>query len=161
MFSELNKRLIEKEFSSRGIKNYRSIVLKPNDVEDLFKRYNCIEYLFCFYDGSDPQCNTCEKEMKCKDCNVYQDWWLGDKKEERLSFCNWIDVHGPGIWGQTQEQVNQYAKEELNDNIVGIEDRLFLVDNDKQITLFFYGRDTDNDLDYWFTFEEKINGGNG
>ena len=138
MLTNLDKKLIEKEFSTRGIENYQTIILKPNDIDDLFDRYNCIEWLECFYDSSPHECDICEKEF-CKDCEIYKNWWVNDN-EQRLSFNNWVDAQGPGLWGRTQEEVNQYTKEFLKDYVINKEDKLFLIESDKYIIFFFYNR---------------------
>lgn len=84
-------------------------------------------------------------------------------EERRLTFNNWIDVYGRGIWGLSQDLVDFYAKglmketqewQDLSDRVYSIE----CIDQEgkKHIKLYIYGRDIYY-CDYYFNYIQRDN----
>ena len=83
----------------------------------------------------------------------------GTFSKEQLSFNNWIDVEGPGIWNMTQEEVNKrgiktFKNEILQDNDFEIRTFYYQPPDDKYFNIFWYNRDRQR-FDYWFVFKKK------
>lgn len=78
-----------------------------------------------------------------------------DYEDVRLTFNNWIELHTKGNWGATQEQVKEYG---LNKALTLYKaykkDRWAIAENDREICLFFYGRDVKPKCDYLFCFKK-------
>lgn len=82
-------------------------------------------------------------------------------EECRLTFNNWIDVYGEGIWGQTQDLVDSNTKLELKDiqKWKNLSDRVYCIEaldpsGKKHISLYIYGRDI-HARDYVFSFVRR------
>lgn len=82
-------------------------------------------------------------------------------EERRLTFNNWIDVYGEGIWGQTQDLVDYNTKLELKDiqKWKNLSDRVYCIETldpsgKKHISLYIYGRDI-HARDYVFSFVRR------
>jgi len=165
MLRELDKKLIEQEshrFDTEEVKTWLKPILESpiKKFDDLFKMYNLHEFTIHWYDGSPSfvkiSCDLCEDRGKCNKCQVWKDW---DGSEEQLTFNNWIDVEGPGIWGMNQKEVNKRGIETFKNEILQDEDfeiRTFYYQppDDKYFNIFWYNRDR-NRFDYWFVFEKK------
>ena len=77
--------------------------------------------------------------------------------ERRLTFNNWQDLFGEGIWGMSQERVDKLARDtfkSIQRFNVSKKDRLYISYKDDEIRIYFYGRDFD-ELDYWFVFKKR------
>lgn len=169
MLRDIDKELIEQEshrFDTKTIKRW----LKPlidcdivKSLEDLLKDYNLHEFTIHWYDSSPKfdniSCDLCEKDISCSECKIWKEW---NFSKEQLSFNNWIDVEGPGIWGMTQEECNNRAKEDL-EKICEDEDfpirTFYYQPSDKDyFHIFYYNRDREH-CDYWFVFKKKAGAG--
>ena len=163
MLTEMDKRLIakeEKRFSH--IEKLVPLFDSSNpikSIEELFKNYNVQETTQHWYDSSprfdDISCDLCE-DKKCNDCEAWEKW---NGSEKQLSFNNWIDVYGPGIWDMSQEECDEQAKEILTKTLSKGEniERLFFVKSTKEseyYNIFYYNRDRKY-FDWWFVFKRK------
>lgn len=166
MLRELDLKLIEREshrFDTKKVKTW----LLPLDtcsyvrgLKELFDKYNLHEFTIHFYDSSprfdNISCDLCKRSRSCDECPDWKEW---QGSEKQLSFNNWIDVEGPGIWGMTQEECNEAAKERFKQNILQDKEfyqrAYFYQPPDKNyLNIFWYNRDRKN-FDYWFVFEKK------
>lgn len=166
MLTDLDKKLIEQEshrFDTEEEKKWLKPILEGpiKTFDDLFKMYNLHEFTMHWYDGSPRfvkiSCDLCE-DKNCNKCQIWKDW---DGSEEQLTFNNWIDVEGPGIWGMSQKEVNKRGIETFENEIlqdIDFEIRTFYYQppDDKYFHIFWYNRDRQR-FDYWFIFERKIN----
>ena len=166
MLTEMDKRLIAKEEKRfPNIEKLISLLDSSNpikSIEELFENYNVQETTQHWYDGSPRfndgtiKCDLCE-DKKCNNCEVWEKW---NKSEKQLSFNNWIDVYGPDIWGMSQEECDEQAKEILTKALSKKEnlDRLFFVNNTidtiEYYSIFYYNRDREY-FDWWFVFKRK------
>lgn len=74
----------------------------------LFNHYYCWEYSVNFYD-------EIEASVYDYDTMTYTGEIRPRTWDERICFNNWVDLFGEGIWGMNQRQVDQYAKQLMND----------------------------------------------
>lgn len=99
---------------------------------------------------------TIEEAKRCaiEYNRIYKEY---NNSERRLTFNNWQDPYGEGIWDMSQKQVDQMAYDtfkSIQKFNVPKKDRLYISYKDDKIRIYFYGRDF-NELDYWFIFEKR------
>ena len=74
----------------------------------------------------------------------------------RLNFNNWVELHHNGNWGATQEEVQEYGKEmALALAKKHRKNRWAKAENDKNVYIYFYGRDLKLKCDYLFVFNKE------
>ena len=165
MLTELDQKLIQKEIDkfSKWDKDFYFIFLM--DCQEVYcytvllNNYDIFEFTEHWYDSGPRfsetagiRCELCDK--KCSKCEIYQKW---DKSEEQLSFESWIDVWGPGIWGDDQEKANLRVKNIFEEELFKDDDfpfRSFYYLKDDVFEIFYYNRDRVYE-DYWFVFKKK------
>jgi len=150
MLRELDLKLIKAE--ENGF-----FPLKPVNfaIGKVLRKYYAHEITERWYDSMAPECERCE-DCQCEKCEV---WERYRGSEEQLSYANWIDAWGAGIWGMTQQEVDDFAKELLTKHITkdkGHKERLFYstTSDPNQLIIFYYNRDRQGS-DYWFIFQKK------
>lgn len=118
----------------------------------LFDNYEVREYSNLFYDNDPPECRDCHRVDWCEKCDIEKEW---HNSEEQLSFNNWIDVWGEGIWGNSQQSVDNRVKWIFLDMLYeeDMEYRLWTFDRDNEKWVYYYNRDRFSD--YWFIFRRK------
>jgi hypothetical protein len=99
---------------------------------------------------------TIEEAKKCSiEYNrIYKEY---NNSEGRLTFNNWQDPCGEGIWGMSQKQVDKIVYnifKSIQKFKVSKKDRLYISYKNDEIRIYFYGRDF-NELDYWFIFKKR------
>jgi hypothetical protein len=99
---------------------------------------------------------TIEEAKKCSiEYNrIYKEY---NNSEGRLTFNNWQDPCGEGIWGMSQKQVDKIVYnifKSIQKFNVSKKDRLYISYKNDMIRIYFYGRDF-NELDYWFIFKKR------
>ncbi len=89
-----------------GDRDAHPIKLKKRFISWLFRHYSVFEDCVKFYDweGCD------EYDGRTKETLTEEEFW-----EERLTFNNWIDVMGEGIWYASQKSVDEMAMRMMND----------------------------------------------
>lgn len=158
----IRKDLIEKELNIPGVQFHQQ-KLSNRFLDWLFRHYKTHEFTIHFYDD----------EPKLRDDIDYDDpWWetsegieyvrskFREHEERRMTFNNWIDVFGEGIWSWTQKQVDQFAREHLEvvkDWPVKKKDRVYCGFKEDYIYIYCYGRDFLGD-DLWFIMHKGDNG---
>ena len=150
----LNKIIkIEEERFKIKLNPFSTIPIKY--FEDLIKNYNIHEFTIHWYDGSSPKCYEClnhgEHFEYCKNCEIKKNW-IGSF--EQLTYNNWIDVYGPGIWGASLEESNEQVKNIFNEEILlddEFEKRIFWCYQKKYFDIYYLNRDRKS-YDYWFMF---------
>lgn len=160
MPSELINKLLKKEKEEKNINNLKQIILSQHDINEIFKNYNCIKYYEDFYDSDPPECDTCNKYINCGNCDIYKEWKYGSKLEERLSYNNWVDIFGPGLWDETQKSINEYVKNIFEKNFIDNNDncdrQFYYIDEENHLCFIWFRRDIPTCSDeYWFIFERK------
>jgi len=160
MLSEMNQRLIAKEETRFNHIDKLIPLLDPScpvkNIEELFENYHIQETTQHWYDSSPNECDTCNKHYsKCNKCQLWKEW---EGSEKQLSLNNWIDVYGPGIWGMSQEESDEQARDILNKAISKEEnmERLFfcvpqIINKKEYFDIFYYNRDREHS-DWWFVF---------
>ena len=161
MLTDLDKKLIEREshrFDTKEVKTWLKHLKEcPITYEQLFKNYNLHEFTIHWYDSmprfDNISCDLCDRN--CDKCSIWKEW---NGSEKQLTYNNWIDVEGPGIWGISQKECNNLAKRRI-DRI--LEDRDFDLrfyyyqpPDENYIHFFWYNRDRER-FDYWFVFKKK------
>lgn len=163
MLTELDLKLIEKEkhrFDNKFIKrDLFPIETCPMTYQDVLQKYDLYEHTEHWYDSGvdryeEGECKNCEND--CQKCKKYQTW---DKSEAQLSFNNWIDVWGPGIWGMTQRECNNMVRELFENTILKdpeCNERLFWYQplEKEYFHIFYYNRDKKY-KDWWFVFKMR------
>lgn len=158
----VRKDLIEKELDIPGVQ-FRQQKLSNRFLDWLFRHYKTHEFTVHFYDD--------EPELR-NDIRYDDPWWdtsegieyvrskFRENEDRRMTFNNWIDPFGEGIWGWSQKQVDKFAKEHLKsvrDWPVSKKDRVYYGFKDDYIYIYCYGRDfLGNDL--WFILHKGDNG---
>ena len=165
MLKELDKKLIQKEMERFGRKEKLKLIIDTScpvsSIEELFNKYESFEITEHWYDSEPNECNFCninKPNCNCAECSIWKKW---DKSEKQLSFNNWIDVAGPGIWGIDQKKSDKYTKDILEEILKDKEytERLFFyIPKSNQakdyFNLFYYNRDRDN-RDIWIVMKKK------
>ena len=147
----VRKDLIEKELSRTPELNLKQLKLTKKFISWLFRHYSVHEFTIHFYDdepeyGYDEENNPMER---------YKIW--RDHEERRMTFNNWIDVFGPGIWDCTDKENEEIARNALvsvRNWPVKKKDRIYWAKNDDYIRIYCYGRDFCG-ADYWFIMKRK------
>ena len=150
------KKLLKKEEEKYGHILYPFKTIPIKSFEELMQNYNVYEATVHWYDSSPNECHDCKKSS-CKNCNAYNKW---NGSYEQLIFNNWVDLNGPGIWNESQEEVNNWVKILFTQEILkynGFKDRLFWYQpaDKNYFYLFYLYRDIER-FDYWFIFERKV-----
>lgn len=96
---------------------------------------------------------------EAKRCSIERDkiYKKYNSSERRLTFNNWQDPYGEGIWGMSQKEVDKLAYDafkSIQRFNVSKKDRLYISYKNDMIRIYFYGRDF-NELDYWFIFKKR------
>src|SRR5574344_336194 len=96
---------------------------------------------------------------EAKKCSIERDkiYKKYNNSERRLTFNNWQDPYGEGIWCMSQKQVDQMAYDtfkSIQKFNVPKKDRLYISYKNDMIRIYFYGRDF-NELDYFFIFKKR------
>jgi len=158
MLTELDYKLIKKEEKRVKTKLIPISKCSINGMDDLFFKYKLLEFTIHFYDSSprDKKCDTC-KDGFCDKCSIWTKYY---NSEEQLSFNNWIDVFGPGIWGMNQKQSNEMAKEyfkEITSDNEFLTRTFYYYPKENELHIFYYNRDRGSigKCDYWFVFKRK------
>lgn len=160
MLTEMDKRLIQKEQEDEHFKCFEPLLplLHPScpvkTIEELFANYHIHETTQHWYDSDPNECHNC-KRRECRNCTIWKKW---EYSEKRLSFNNWIDVYGPGIWDMSQEESDKQAEGILTEAIKNINnaERLFFTqpkDDKNYFYIFYYNRDR-KFCDWWFIFKK-------
>ena len=147
----VRKDLIKKELSRTPELNFKQLKLTKKFISWLFRHYSVHEFTIHFYDdepeyGYDEENNPMER---------YKIW--RDHEERRMTFNNWIDVFGPGIWDCTDKENEEIARNALvsvRNWPVKKKDRIYWAKNDDYIRIYCYGRDFCG-ADYWFIMKRK------
>lgn len=160
-------------------KKWKYSELNPSKrfVNWLFNHYYCYEMLECYYDSEphlygetfDMYLDYVHPHPDMKHSNgQYTDDELRaafevveqaykDYEPERLTFNNWVDVSGEGIWHMSQIAVDAWAKECLlatKKYCPGYHGRLFIAENDDLISIYYFGRDVRR-VDFHWTFQKR------
>lgn len=163
----IRKDLIEKELT--GGRNcevsFKEQKLSNRFVDWLFRHYKTHEFTIHFYDD----------EPSLRGDLEYDDpWWetsegiayawqkFRENEERRMTFNNWIDVYGEGIWGLSQRQVDKYAKgvmKSVRNWPVKKKERIYCGVDGDWLLLYCYGRDFGG-IDYWWVMHRGDNGWN-
>lgn len=120
MLREMDYRLIESEMKRHNVEYIEELELTYDYILELFKHYDVSEYTNHFYDRMPDQCDECEEDS-CDGCNVYKDYC---GTEDQLSCESWVDVWGAGIWGESQQDVNNRVKAILLDILYNDDDKM-------------------------------------
>lgn len=129
--------------------NVRSVKLTKTWIERLFNHYHILEQVIDWYDSETV---TCCSELDGESMQERPVTW-----DERMSFCNWQDVSGEGIWDASQKAVDRAGKADMNDfrkagHLAG---RCWAGEGEwdgiPYLHVFLYGRDI-HEFDIHFTF---------
>lgn len=156
----VRKDLIAKELSRIDGIEFRKEKLSNSFVDWLFHRYKTHEFTVHYYDEDLELMN----EIGDEDENP---WWktsegqkcIQENEERRITFNNWIDPYGEGIWGMSQEKVDKYARsvmEGVKNWPVKKTDRVYFGVKGMYAFVYCYGRDFLGE-DYWWIMESKRN----
>jgi hypothetical protein len=153
--TKLDNELIEKEKDRFGY----HMELKPISFSPfkILNHYHIFEFTTQWYDSDAPECRTCNRECLISEyCEAWENW---RSSEKRLSFNNWVDVIGQGVWGMSQKECDEKVREIFEREIYkdgSWRERLFYwqPEDPDQINLFYYNRDRGH-YDYWFIFVKE------
>lgn len=96
---------------------------------------------------------TAEEAKRCAEENnrLYEEYI---HSERRLTFNNWIEVYGKGVWDMSQHRVDEVAREKLQMLYEwSHKDRFWIARDKNYIMVYAYGRDTG--CDYWFIMKKR------
>lgn len=115
----------------------------------LFRRYETWEASIHFYD-SEP--NIPDDATQSEIFDLFR-----KHEERRMTFNNWIDVIGEGIWGMSQRDADRQSRELLLDfrsSPIKKKGRVYCMNTGDAVFIYCYGRDFCGS-DYWFAFKKK------
>ena len=117
-----------------------------------------------------------EPFKKLKASNRFIDWlfrhyyaeefsinWYDSEPDDELgitdpmTFNNWIDPYGEGIWDMSQDKVDKVAREylyEIRNAPVKKDGRLYIFYSNDQVFIYWYGRDCMY-RDYWWYMKRR------
>jgi hypothetical protein len=154
----IRKDLIEKELAE-GITekiSFKTFKLTQRFIDWLFSKYSTHEFSEHFYDSEPDVPEEWESVEDRWDNSEFLKVWEKLVKEyepRRITFNNWIDPFGDGIWGMDQGKVDEIARnalKEIMDMDVDLSERLYIgFGKDGYAFLYFYGRDFLK-KDYWW-----------
>ena len=143
----------------------RKVKLSNRFISWLFNKYELVEFTVHFYD-SEPEFDYDEdydgwdyKPPNYTNMEWYKLW--RDYEYQRIRFCNFIDVFGPGIWNFSDKDNKELVVNNLKSlrNLPDSKtDRVYVYDsyknNNEFINIYCYGRDIDG-ADYWLIMKKK------
>lgn len=154
----IRKDLIEKELN-RGVfqsSDFKQLKLTKKFINWLFRHYTLHEFTIHFYDD-EPEYEYDEEN----DTIPYfpMDWYKlwRDYENRRMTFNNWIDVFGPGIWDFTDKENEDIVRDcliSVRNWPVKKKDRVYWAKNEDSIWIYCYSRDFLGE-DYWFIMTRK------
>ena len=149
----IRKDLIEKELSHNSEFNFKQLKPTKKFISWLFRHYTVHEFTIHFYDD-EPEYTEDEY------CGMAPMEWFKlwrDHEERRMTFNNWIDVFGPGIWDFTDKENEDIVR----DYLISVrnwpmkkKDRVYWAKNEDSIWIYCYGRDFLGE-DYWFIMKRR------
>lgn len=146
--------LINEEFEKYSLHMSNTVITKTL-LDSLFSRYNSVAYTELFYD-SEPHITFEEwKELdSTQEGRTKYKKMIEEYDSDRKLFNNWNEPIDRGIWGFTNNSVRNLARQQLNKlKRSTYKDKRFFMGKDKDnVKLYYYGRDTEVQADYWFTF---------
>lgn len=152
--------LIQQEFKQQNEPNMIKGVITKSLIDSLFKTYNRCTYSELYYD-SEPNIPNAEWERldSTKEGQIQYQKMVEEYDSDRKKFNNWVDPYDEGIWCMTNKYVRELAKNLLTElkKSTYKEDRFYIGKNKDGISLYYYARDTDEQLDYWFHFWNEEN----
>ena len=108
--------LIAKELSSaenRFLCKFHEQKITKRFLDKLFNQYFVQEYTIHFYDSEPeyPKNHPYDDPwLKTSEGRVFDRKLWRDYEERRMTFNNWIDVFGNGIWGLAQKETDKIKK---------------------------------------------------
>lgn len=144
--------LISKELSrleERYNQSFSKQKLSNKFLDWLFRRYETWETTIHFYD-SEP-----EIPDDATPAEIFELFLANE--ERRMTFNNWVDVIGDGIWGLTQRDADKDSRDlmvEFRSSQVKKRDRVYYMNTGDVAMVYCYGRDFCG-VDYWFILKKK------
>lgn len=124
--------LIDKELNQDPNRTYKKLKLSNRFIDWLFRHYYTGEFSVHCYDRDS----------------------MG---EDRITFCNWIEPYGEGIWNMSQVDADKEARGAL-DYVRQInikkDGRIWIAHEDDYIFIYWYGRDI-LWSDFWLVMKRK------
>lgn len=144
--------LIEQELKRIGLAHgatFKPQKLTNRFIDWLFRRYETIESSIHFYD-EEPEVpeNATPSEIH----ELYRGY-----EECRMTFNNWVDPIGYGIWNMTQHEADKQSREWLitfRSLPVKKNGRVWYANTGDMALIYCYGRDFSG-VDYWFLLRKK------
>ena len=116
----------------------------------LYRHYYVDEFAEMWYDD-EPENITDEMS----DSERYR--VLRDNEERRMTFNNWIDLMGEGIWVMSQHEVDKKKKrlmKSLRGRPVKKKGRIYMGKGKNSYYIYWYGRDFEG-LDMWWSMKKR------
>lgn len=148
----IRKDLIEKELNRGNTQasDFNQLKLTKKFIGWLFRHYTVYEFTAHFYDEG--------PEYEERYYTPMEEYYLWKENENhRMTFNNWVDVFGPGIWYLSDKENEDIAKDRLKsvrDWPVKKKNRIYWAKNEDSIWIYYYGRDFLG-KDYWFIMKRK------
>lgn len=161
---DIRKDLIEKELQSgcsEGMR-FKPFKMTQRFIDWVFTKYFTHEYAIKFYD-SEPDI---PEEWDSEDASIWDnpefikvwDALVEAHEPSRIKFNNWVDPFGEGIWDWSQEEVDEFSREHMENlttQEVDQSERLYIGFNkDGCAFIYWYGRDY-NKADYWWIMQPR------
>lgn len=148
---------IQEEFKRMKEENMKPVKITKQLIDNLLNNYNAYLFSELYYDSEINDNDRDYFSRKFTD----EEWEEYKKNYDSRSSNNWIDEFREGNWGIT----NYGVKKEIIENIrylkryqyTNSDDIRFYMNNrdDDSVHIYFYGRDLDEQCDYWMFFYKK------
>lgn len=145
--------------------NWHHVQLTSDKIVRLFQDNKCTEFLENYYDSEPDFDEAAAIQTYGKDFwdnPAWKERWQAlcrDYEPQRLAFNNWSEPHFEGNWGVTQDEVDDVAYAIMDEcmQLEGDEERFYATHSlqDGHPVFYWYGRDLDNKLDYYWSFERR------
>lgn len=121
---------------------------KELNSEECYSKKYILEKYGKEYNEEEARLASLERERIYKEYN---------NSERKITFNNWIEVYGDGIWGMSQDKVNDVImkniKEFKSKYKEELKDRVYYSQKDDIIRVYLYGRDCS--VDWWIIYKKK------
>jgi hypothetical protein len=147
---------IQEEFKRMQETNMKPIKITTRLINNLLNNYNTYLFSELYYDSevNDEERNYFSRKFTDEEWEEYK------KNFDPRQSNNWVDEFSEGNWGIT----NYGIKKMIIGNIRYLKKyqyttpndvRFYMNKNDDSVHIYFYGRDLDEQCDYWIFFSNK------
>lgn len=149
--------LIQEEFKNRKINNMKQTVITKGLIDRLFSKYNSVIFIENSYDSEPLEYDEWEELNKTEEGKKRYKKIVEEYELQRKRFCNWQDPYEEGNWDLTMKRIRELAKIHIQTRKKESykEPRFYISENEDYTEIYYYGRDSYEQMDMWFSFYNR------